>query len=145
MVVVAGEHTVLAVDNACHQLAVAVGVGHSLMVDDALCLGGQVGPYGVETLLQLTDLIEGDGCAGISFDAACAMAGIEVTTEIFGDDVGGYQYIADLKNMKLVSFHCREYVWTVLVGRSQSCLSAYLCLRGDGGYHSMGCSPCCCR
>lgn len=93
---VTGEHTVFAVDDAGHEVALLVGVGHALAVDDGLGRGTQVAPDGVEGVFDVCHFVEADGRAGIALDAAGATAGIKVATELFGQDVGRDEYVANL-------------------------------------------------
>ena len=88
-VVVAGEDAVLAAHDAGDEVALTVGVGYALLVDDGLRLCRHIAPDGVEGTLYAGYFVEGDGCAGVAFDAADAFAGVEVAAELLGDDVRG--------------------------------------------------------
>ena len=97
-VAVAGEDAVLAADDARHEVALLVGVGDALAVDDALCCGREVGPDVVETVLDLHDLVEGDGCAGLALDTAGTVAGVEVAAELLGQQVRRDEDVANLED-----------------------------------------------
>lgn len=99
---VAGEGAVLAIDNRCDEVALVVGVGHALPVDDALGRGGKGGPDGVETVFDVANLVERDGRAGVALDATSTVAGVEVTTETLGEDVGGDEDVTDLDDVEFV-------------------------------------------
>ena len=81
---IAGEHTVAAIDNARNEIALAVGVGHALMVDGGLCLGAELRPYVVEHALKLAHLVEGERGTTVALNAALALAGVEVAAKAFG-------------------------------------------------------------
>jgi hypothetical protein len=57
-----------------------------------------VGPYGIETILNLCYLIEGHGRTGITLHAARSMARVEVATKKLGQDIGGKQHVPDLND-----------------------------------------------
>ena len=73
-VVVASEDAVLATDDAGDEVAIAVGISHSLTVDDGLCLSREIRPHGIGGGFDLVDFIEGYGCSGIALDTADALA-----------------------------------------------------------------------
>ena len=101
-VLMAGEHTVAPFHNARHHVAIAVGVCHTLSVNHRLCRGRHVGPYGIETILYLSNLIEGHGRTGITLHAARSMARVEVAAKKLGQYVGGKQHIPDLNDGRKV-------------------------------------------
>lgn len=81
---VAGEDAVLAVYNRCDKLAFRIGVCYTLTVDDLAGFNGQVCPYRRQESLYLCDFLCGDGCAGISLNAAGTFAAFQIATEAFG-------------------------------------------------------------
>ena len=95
-VLIARKHAVLTPDDAGHEVALLVGVGHPLTVDDRLRLCRQVFPHLVHAAFNFADFIEGYGCSGVAFHAAGTVTDIEVATELFGQQVGGNQNAADL-------------------------------------------------
>ena len=97
-VVVVGEDAVLTADDAGDEVAVAVGVGHALTVDDGLCRGREVGPYGIERVFYLANLVERHRGTGIAFNTAGTLAGTQVATELLSEDVGRDEYLADLQD-----------------------------------------------
>ena len=90
------EHAVLAPDNACHHIAIGVGISNTLAVDDTLGGSREVIPHIIENSLDTGYLVESDGCSGISLNATLALAGIEVATEHLRQYVGGYQYVVNI-------------------------------------------------
>ena len=86
-VVVAGEDAILSPHDAGDEVAVAVGIGHALAVDDGLCRGMQMGPHGVEAILDGHHLVERHGCARVALDATSAVACREVATKLFGENI----------------------------------------------------------
>ena len=83
-------------DDAGHEVALLVGVGHPLTVDDALCRSRQILPNFIQASFNLADFIEGYGRSGVAFHTAGTVAGVEVATELFGQQVGGNENAADL-------------------------------------------------
>ena len=122
-ILITSEHAILAVHNARHQVAVTVGISHALSVDHALGRSRKLGPNLVETGLNAPYLVERYRCAGIALDTAPPLAGIEITAEFFGENIGGNQYVPYLKNVK---FH------KTLFQTPASC----------GSYHSISAAPC---
>ena len=102
---VAGENAVTTADNAGDEIALRVRIGYALLVDDSLRRRAEFGPHLVERVLYAHDLIHRHRSARIAFHAALSLALLKVATEFFGDNVGRYQYVADLKNM---TFHNQE-------------------------------------
>jgi len=97
-VVVVGEDAVLTADDAGDEVAVTVGVGHALTVDDGLCRGREVGPYGIERVFYLANLVERHRGTGIAFNTTGTLAGTQVATELLSEDVGRDEYLADLQD-----------------------------------------------
>ena len=92
------EHAVLAPDNACHHIAIGVGISNTLAVDDTLGRGRQVVPHFIECILNTGNLVERDRCSGISLNTTLSLAGIKVATEHLRQYIGRYQYIFYLYN-----------------------------------------------
>jgi hypothetical protein len=90
-----GEHTFPAPDNTRHHVTIAVSIGYALLIDNALCRGREVRPYGIETIFYSSYLVEGYWRAGIAFYATDALALLIVTAEALGDDFRGYQNTSD--------------------------------------------------
>ena len=97
-VVVTGEDAVLTAYDACNEVAFLVGIGHALTVDDGLSLCREVGPHGVEHVLNLSNLVHRDRCPGIAFDAAGTLARIQVTAELLCQYVRRDEYVAYLED-----------------------------------------------
>jgi hypothetical protein len=93
-----GEYTVLAINDACHQVALLIGVGHTLFVDDSLCRCRQIIPHRVQHFFYFQDFIHAYGCTRFAFDATLAFALGKVAAELFRNDVGRKQHVADLKD-----------------------------------------------
>ena len=93
-VFIAGEDTILASHNTRHQVAILVGIGHTLVVYHALCRSGEHRPYGVETLLNASYLVYRDRCAVCAFHTADALALLIVAAEPLRQDVRRNQYVA---------------------------------------------------
>ena len=91
----ASEDAVVAVDDACDEVSLAVGVCDALLVYDRLRRGGEVVPNGVENILELRHLVEGDGRASVADDAAASLAYSEVAAERLCDDVEGDKGVFD--------------------------------------------------
>ena len=70
LVIIAGEHTVLAIDDGCHQVAFPVHVGHALLVDNSPRLGRQFIPNERQDFFNLFYLFQFQGSTGITLDAA---------------------------------------------------------------------------
>ena len=97
-VFMAGEHTVSAVDNASDEVALFVDIGYALTVDHSLGLCRQLGPDGFYGLFYGSHLVEGDRGTCVTFYTAGTVTGIEVTAELFADDVRRDEYIAYLQD-----------------------------------------------
>ena len=93
---IACKHTVLTSDNACDQVAVAVGISHTLAVQDSLRRSREVIPHHIERSLQIADFIEGYRCAGVAFDAACALAHVKIAAELYRENIGRNKYVSYL-------------------------------------------------
>ena len=93
---VACEHAVFASHNARHQVTVAVGIRHALLVDNSLCRCRHVVPHGVESVFYASNLIERHRSASVALYAADALAGIKVAAKLFGEDVARNQYVINL-------------------------------------------------
>ena len=93
---IAGEHAVLTIDNAGHEVAFAVRISHTLCVNETLRLGTQVGPYFIEHPFKLDHFIQVQGGTAVAFHAALALACIKVAAEAFGEYFGGEDDIANL-------------------------------------------------
>lgn len=97
-VVIIGEHTVLPPHDAGHKIAFLVGVDHALTVYHGLSRGREVAPRHVYGIFNLHHFVECHGCSGIAFNAALALAGGQVAAELFGENVGRYEYFAYLQD-----------------------------------------------
>ena len=97
--VITGEHAVAATHYAGDKLAVDVGVGHALPVDDGLGRRAELGPHLVESVLNSHHFVERDRRTGVALHAALALATLQVAAKLLRDDVGGYKHIANLDNM----------------------------------------------
>ena len=86
-VVVAGEDTVLAIDDTCHQFTYSIGIDHSLILDDSLRLSAQFVPNNVGSFFQSLHLVEADRGSGIALNAAGTLAGGKIATELHLEDV----------------------------------------------------------
>ena len=105
VLVVTGKHAVAAAHDTRHEVAVGVGVCHALLVNHRLRRGTEVGPCRIERVFYFRHLFEQQGRAGIAFYAARAAACREVAAEIFGEEVGRYQYVAHLEQGKSLGSH----------------------------------------
>ena len=85
-VMIAGEDTVLATNDARHQVALLVGIGHALAVYNGLGLGREFGPSLVEQLFDLSYLVHRHGRACIALYAAGTLAGRKVAAETLRQD-----------------------------------------------------------
>ena len=94
---VTGEHAVLAVDDASHEVAFAIGIGHAFAVDDALGSSTEIVPHIVEHVFEFAHFVEGKGGSAVAFNAANAFAGIKVAAKMFGQNFGGENYVAYLQ------------------------------------------------
>ena len=104
--VIAGEDAVSAPDDARHEIAIAVGIGHALAVDDRLRRCRKHGPYVVQHFFHAGYLVQGNGCAVSTLDAADALALLIVATEAFGQNLRGNQHSADFQDgWYFTSFH----------------------------------------
>ena len=83
-VIVTGENAVLTAYDACNEVALLIGICHALTVDHGLSLHREVGPHGVEHVLNLGNLVHRDRCPGIALDAAGTFASIQVAAELLG-------------------------------------------------------------
>lgn len=98
VLVVAGKHTVLAVDNGGDEVAVGIGVRHALPgYEPAGGFGEQRLGLG-QHLLQLFHLIGQQRGARLAFNTTGSAAGLEVAAETAGKNVGGKQHRAYLQN-----------------------------------------------
>ena len=79
---IVGKHTVLSSDDTRHKVALLIGIGHALFVDDTLRRSREVAPNGIETILYLSDFLKGNRCACITFDTALSLADTEVATKL---------------------------------------------------------------
>ena len=86
---IAGEDTVLAIDNTGDEVAFAVGVGNALGVDQTLGLGAEVWPDIVEYGLEMSHFVHGQWGTAVAFHAALPFAGFEIAAEAFGENFGG--------------------------------------------------------
>ena len=86
-IVVEGKDTVLATHNARYEIALLIGIGHSLFVDDRLGRGREITPYRIETILYLRDFFHGDRRTSITLDTALALTDAQVTTEFLRQDL----------------------------------------------------------
>lgn len=96
--IIARKDTILAIDDARHEVALAIGVGHALAVDSGLGRSTEFGPHFIEHAFELAYFVECERGATVAFDAALAFAGIEVAAEAFSKNVGRQQYVAHLYN-----------------------------------------------
>ena len=101
-IVITSKHTILTTDDAGDKIAITVGVGNALAVNNGLSLCREVWPHGVEHVLDGTNLVECDGCSGIAFDTADALALRQVTAEALGQNVGGDENVANLNDGRKV-------------------------------------------
>ena len=69
-VIVAGEHTVLTINDGSHQVAFPIHVGHTLFVNNSLRLGRQFLPDEGQDFFNLFYLVQFQGSTGITLDAA---------------------------------------------------------------------------
>jgi hypothetical protein len=99
--IVAGEDTILAIDYGGHEIAVAVGVDHTLTIDYLLRLGREVVPHFGQHLLELCHLLELHGCSRIALYTTFALAGIKVADELLAKDVHAYNYIIYLYHINI--------------------------------------------
>lgn len=91
-VIIVCEDAVLAVDNACHEVALTVGICHALPLYRCLCTGGEVRPYGIEAVLEMAYLVKRDRRSGVALYTALSLAGLKVATELFGKDICRDEY-----------------------------------------------------
>ena len=87
-IVIAGKDAVTSIDDARHEVAVSIGIGHALPVDDMLGRRREVGPHRVKCIFHGTNLIEGHRCARIALHTATALALVKVAAEAFRKDIG---------------------------------------------------------
>ena len=85
--IVVGEYTVTAANDAGDEVALLIGIGYALTVDDSLGRRGKLRPHDVERLLYLHHLVEGDRSTGVAFYAAGTVTGGEVAAELFCQQV----------------------------------------------------------
>ena len=104
--VVTVKDTVPAVDDAGDEVAVLVGIGHALSVDDTLSGCAEVAPDGIQSFFNACNLVDGDRCSGIALDAADALALLVVAAEALGEDLGGYQHTIDVEYGREFVYHC---------------------------------------
>ena len=102
---ITSKDTILSANNAGHQVAVAIGVGHALRIDDRLGRGRQVAPDSLQARLHLADFIQRDRRAGITFYTTDALAFLVVTAKIRRDNVGGKQDVAHLNDGGNLVYH----------------------------------------
>ena len=80
------------------EVAVAVGIRHSLFVDYSLCRCRKVVPHGVERVFDFRNLVDDHRCSGVALHTADAVACVEVAAEALRYDVRRYQHVAHLQN-----------------------------------------------
>lgn len=83
----AGKDTFATADDTSDKVSFDVDVAHSVEVDFGLCLCAEPAPYDVQGSFEGCNLLHRDGCSGISLDATCSVACIEIAAEVFGEDV----------------------------------------------------------
>ena len=103
-IAIAGKHTVFATHDAGHQIAVVVGIGDTLLVDDALCRRAEVTPHHVECVFHLADLIEGYRCARVAFYTALSFAGVQITTKFLRENIRGNEHVSHFYDMQFHVF-----------------------------------------
>ncbi len=78
---VAGEHTVLALDNLSDEVALDVAVGHAFLFNSLFGSGEKIVPYLREHTLDLLFLLIRDRSTGIALDATFTEAFFEVAAK----------------------------------------------------------------
>ena len=103
----APEDTVAAADDACHKLALAVGIGNALAVDDGLRACRELRPECIEAFFDVCNLVERDRRTCIPFLAATAVTALDVAAEVLRQDVRVQDDIAHLDEVtkRLVAAH----------------------------------------
>ena len=86
-IIIIGKHAVFPSDDARHQIAIFIGIDHTLLVDDGLGRSREVTPYFIETVFYLCYLIERHRCPSVTLNTALSLAGTKVTTELLRQDV----------------------------------------------------------
>lgn len=101
------EGAVTAADDACHKLALRVGIADALFVDDCLRSCRELRPKVVELCLDVRYLVHRDRRTSISLLAATAVAALNVAAEVFCQDVRVQDDIAHLDKItkRLVAAH----------------------------------------
>ena len=85
--IVAGENTVLATYDTRHEVALLVGIGHALLVDNGLCQSREILPHRIHTFLYLRDFLHRHRRTRIPLHATDTLALLIVTTELLRQDL----------------------------------------------------------
>jgi len=93
---VCGEHTVAAVDDACHQVAFAVDVSHAVFFNFPTGRRKQVVPYFRQYFFDFFDFGRSDRGACIAVDTALPQTFLEVAAEKALDKVEAYKSVLNL-------------------------------------------------
>ena len=96
--IAAGEDAVAPVDDGGDEVAVLVAVAYALAADDVSGFGGEVVPDGGEQGFELCGFAGFEGGACVAFDAALALACVEVAAELFFQEVEGDDGVLDLQH-----------------------------------------------
>ncbi len=98
-IVITGEHTVLAMDDARNQIALDISICDPLLVDNALRRRCKVIPHLIERVLYRHHLVKGNRRAGITLHTTLPLAFRQIATELLCKDVRRDKDIAYLKDM----------------------------------------------
>ena len=93
---IVGKNTVLSSYDARHKVPLLISIGHTLLVDDTLRRGREVTPDSIQTLLNLRDLIEGDGSPCIALHTALSLADAQIAAELLRQNLRREEYITNL-------------------------------------------------
>ena len=86
-IIIEREDAILAPYDARDEVALLIGIRHTLLVNHRLCRSREITPYIIQTRLDFSDFIEGYRCSGIALDTTLALTDTKVTTEFLRQDL----------------------------------------------------------
>ena len=131
VLVARSKDAVLAVDNGCNQVAVAVVVHHTLLLDNCASLGTHLIFYNLKCLFEFFNLVHEHWCTGITLNTAYSLAVREVTEEILLKKVERNYCISNLYH--IILFFAKSYL-----PNSRPQRSSLFHAKRDSSFHNRG-------
>ena len=141
VVVIARKTAFSSADDAGNEVAVAVAIGYSLLVEHFAGAGTELHAHGRQHTLQFATLLGRDRGTGFAFDAAGSATGGEIATKMFGENIGRQEHVAYLENGEHGKNRTQRAVGDKERRERSACFLKALSFSATTDYHWMGVSP----